>query len=1347
MFNLDTKLLAWDIETSGTEPEYALQAWRLKQGKAWITSLAWAWGEDGLEEINGGLNPTVDDFRRMFQFAIDNDMTLVGWHQTFDLSWAFAMGLGDLAMRCKYADGMLLWRHLTIEPEYDGVKKSYSLKAAVREFLPEHAGYEADVDFHDESEEARKALHEYNIKDTVFTLKIAKILYNRLAQSPKQLKAALIEAECLPLIAQANVEGIPVDMDKAHALVDHLTNVANEKLAELQPHGVTEAIVRSPKQLAELIYDTWQLPVQGTTGSGARSTDKTALHELSLIDPRAKLIREYKEALNNKTKFAETIIESVQYNDDGCTHPEARVFGTYSGRLTYSSNQGRGKGLRQTGFAIHQMKRGKEYRSLIKAPEGYTLIEYDASGQEFRWMALASKDPIMLDLCMPGKDPHAYMGNRINPDANDKKAARQLGKVANLSLQYRTSAKKLCQVARVQYGLPMDIDQATNIHRTYQEAYTGVPRYWHEQISRAKIRGFAETAAGRRVLLGGDWSGQFEWSMGSTAINYKIQGTGADQKYLALKYLKPYIIEIGARFAWDLHDGIYLFVPDDRVDDALRTIKRMLDELPYKEEWGFNPSIPLPWDAKVGTDWGSLTEFVFAEKSGAGAGDQSGSLNREAQPLSGDRDRGANRDLVSRNSVQRASPQVATVIAHDFRKEIRDRALEKALELADAGLKVFPCNNVKEPVYGFKNWENVASSDPETIRWWFLEKYKDTASMVGLPCGANNILVLDPDVPKPAEGKLTDGLAAFNQLVDDLSVDLTNVPVINSPSGGKHYIFKQPANERYGCSTGELPKGIDVKGDGGYVIAMGSERDDGLRYEADPQHPPFLSLIRQSSLPEIPEALASLLRTKRKRNSSPAERVSQHLLEEALTAIPNDDYFSDRNDWVDMGHAIWGASNGEEWGKDLWLKWTDSYSGSRTNMKSGFAEKFWDGVKNASSGAGYIRKQLERVGEIGLRDEVQKESIASEFDDDDEPMPEPDPGEKEKAQERANLYADAAFFSGKGKRQREPYLVKGLITARGLTYIAGQPSAGKSAIAVKLAVCLATGKAFAGRKVRDKMAVIYVAAEAPGTIQDRLDVVEGDGKSHTYPIAVMPLVPNLTDKKARHDFVNGMKIVAQRLEAATGLKVGAVFIDTLARAFEIQDENAAGEMGGVVRAIDEIRHSIDAAGIVIHHMGKDVNAGMRGSNTQNAAADDEIHITGDTSSTHNERNMKHAKSRSFETGAQWWFDLKVVEVDEDEDGDLITAVRVEFKSAPAKKERESSTQVRKRVIEAIKADRHAAISDIAGVVGKSRSTVSEHIKKLREQELIKDEKGVWVVTKEGEKWLKSAAAGGGENQS
>jgi DNA polymerase-1 len=276
----------------------------------------------------------------------------------------------------------------------------------------------------------------------------------------------------------------------------------------------------------------------------------------------------------------------------------------------------------QTGFALHQESREKRYREKVIPPEGYVLMEADAAGQEFRWMAECCGDDVMRSLCLPGEDPHSYMGSRINHEwdyrglikavAEENKDAENLrksGKVGNFSLQYRTSWKKFLSTARVDYDIDMTANEAQHIHRIYPNTYKGVPSYWAKQIQIVKNVGYVETLAGRRVKVVGDWNGKFGWGMGSTAINYRIQGTGADQKYLALACLKDFMRSYGCIFAWDLHDGIYWYVPIKFANTVARGMKQILNTLPYQKAWDMTPSIPMPFDIKMGSSWGALHEW------------------------------------------------------------------------------------------------------------------------------------------------------------------------------------------------------------------------------------------------------------------------------------------------------------------------------------------------------------------------------------------------------------------------------------------------------------------------------------------------------------------------------------------------------------------------------------------------------------------------------------------------------------------------------------------------------------------------------------------------------------------
>ena len=252
------------------------------------------------------------------------------------------------------------------------------------------------------------------------------------------------------------------------------------------------------------------------------------------------------------------------------------------------------------------------------------LVEFDASGQEARFMAEFSQDEAMLRIFQNDEDFHSNTGSAISdiPYAEfmERKAAkdpiivgehglRYCGKFVGLSSQYRVGAKKARIVARVQYGLNENIFTIRNWQKAYHRAYPGVKRYWGAAIHRAKEAGYAETLAGRRFGIH-SWSGDDQWGSESSAINFPIQGSGADMKELAIAIMHAKHPEFV--FTYDLHDGLF-YVLDVKTEDQARALilkaRTTLDNLPYKSAWGWTPSIKFPWDAAFGTDWGHMEEL------------------------------------------------------------------------------------------------------------------------------------------------------------------------------------------------------------------------------------------------------------------------------------------------------------------------------------------------------------------------------------------------------------------------------------------------------------------------------------------------------------------------------------------------------------------------------------------------------------------------------------------------------------------------------------------------------------------------------------------------------------------
>ena len=168
---------------------------------------------------------------------------------------------------------------------------------------------------------------------------------------------------------------------------------------------------------------------------------------------------------------------------------------------------------------------------------------------------------------------------------------------------------------------------------------------------------------------------------------------------------------------------------------------------------------------------------------------------------------------------------------------------QAAIALASRGLRNFPCKADKTPMVAA--WEDAANASVfQAIAKWEASPF----ALPGLPVGAQGFLVIDAD-RKPGG---PDGVAAFHALCMEHGVDLADAFVVETPSGGWHFYFA--TETPYGNSSGSLPRGIDVRGNGGYVIAPGATLRDGRSYR----------IIHGSwdAIPALPEALAAFLREK-----------------------------------------------------------------------------------------------------------------------------------------------------------------------------------------------------------------------------------------------------------------------------------------------------------------------------------------------------------------------------------------------------------------------------------------------------------------------------------------------------
>lgn len=144
------------------------------------------------------------------------------------------------------------------------------------------------------------------------------------------------------------------------------------------------------------------------------------------------------------------------------------------------------------------------------------------------------------------------------------------------------------------------------------------------------------------------------------------------------------------------------------------------------------------------------------------------------------------------------------IITTERETQLINELVQAALGYAAKGYPVFPVGSKKRPLV---KWKAGASTDPETIRRWWAQW---PLAMIGMPTGERSgLVVLDIDRKNGV-----DGLANLRAAgIDPYSLS----PVVSlTPSGGLHVFMRYNGPVRN--SAGLLAAGVDIRGDGGYVV-------------------------------------------------------------------------------------------------------------------------------------------------------------------------------------------------------------------------------------------------------------------------------------------------------------------------------------------------------------------------------------------------------------------------------------------------------------------------------------------------------------------------------------------------
>lgn len=277
-------------------------------------------------------------------------------------------------------------------------------------------------------------------------------------------------------------------------------------------------------------------------------------------------------------------------------------------------------------------------------------------------------------------------------------------------------------------------------------------------------------------------------------------------------------------------------------------------------------------------------------------------------------------------------------------------------------------------------------------------------------------------------------------------------------------------------------------------------------------------------------------------------------------------------------------------------------------------------------------------------------------------------------------------FSDMRAHLSDSYIVKGLIKPGTLVAIIGAPKCGKTFFGTNLALHIASGALWRGKKVKGGL-VVYAALEGPASAENRFVASrENGGFAPGIPLKLTPGPINLREPLDVQALIEFVRLA----ESEHGCKCVAIFVDTLSRAIAGGDENGPEDMGALIAGADAVRLATSSTVILVHHFGKDETRGGRGHSSLKAALDTEIEVT--TRGTLKIATV--ASQRNLPEGEQFAFALRVVELGKDEDGNPVTTCVVTESEAPAGDRKQPSGKLQRSLLAALQEWRRGKATDL-----------------------------------------------------
>jgi DNA polymerase-1 len=449
--------------------------------------------------------------------------------------------------------------------------------------------------------------------------------------------------ELTRLAVEMRQTGIPVDEEarsrhrtrlqanrkKAkEAFFESIKDLVNTDLAEELQNAENAAAdfnLDSSTQIRDLFYN--KLGLKPKKAYNSKTTGVPGVPKSALRDAQVEGVGRLRDVATALLSYREENKYETSYVGDGYylepDHYGIKLF-RQDKRVHFRWNPGAAETLRSTGDGqqvpkpVYDAKgdiKREGLRDLYIAPEGYVMIEADYSQQELRKLSLYAKAVnVIRELTRPGGDAHWYFCKSTFKFPKDLPYDKKLHKTPR-DLQKTLTFGVLLYGGAAETGWRQIAPKYPSITVQFVEqaktlAYKDnpeLPQYHKDQIKFAKENGYTDLP-GETIKLPwrfGPISGNLVGDPIITeVINKRIQMGCAIMMNRAMVRVRDGLRAIKGQIVLQVHDALFAFVPEDKVDEGTRIIKANMET----EETYHGETMSFPVDIKRGTCWGTLAE-------------------------------------------------------------------------------------------------------------------------------------------------------------------------------------------------------------------------------------------------------------------------------------------------------------------------------------------------------------------------------------------------------------------------------------------------------------------------------------------------------------------------------------------------------------------------------------------------------------------------------------------------------------------------------------------------------------------------------------------------------------------